>query len=481
MLSAVLNKAWKIGQRAGKKRCFLMCALTASCFAVNAAPSADTTAKAALYHAVAGNSLDVLIHTRPDQRLSNQNSLLEVLPQEAYFEAAMAWFMTRHADATIRFVEEAELGRAPLVHRGWLRLAEFHSAQGDQRLANHYFSQAEERSGSARTQSFAAYLKAQNFLADGDVEKAIKASRDIRADSSLQALVNLNIGSALINSGQTRSGLRRYLSVDDASSTPNGVLPMEVIKDHSALFSGNGWLIESRPDFGNSSLRRVRLNSIDANKALLGLGWTDISRKQDRQALAPWLHLTKGRQSDPAVQEAYLLAPFAYSRMGDYSRAIALYKKARSVYQLQMQQLKSTQYAAQSQQWLMRLAESTQGRIAEWPQHLRTALGATGAEAAFPALNQHDIASALEQYVQLRAMEQRASTWRERGIKLPTEVVRLLRNGRELQAQYADIINAAVVDQIKQERQRLEGFLNHAQYSLAESYQRLGQSPGRAP
>lgn len=476
MFEAVGNRVLKDGRRVGKN-CLAVLFLFAFSGSVWAQFSADTQARAGLYEAVAGNALDVLVHTDLSAPV---DPALSIQTHEAFIEAAIAWSMPRRADAVTRYMEEARSGDHSSIGLSWLKLAEYHIQGGNERLANHYLTLAEDAQLNNYGQGLLGYLQSQRALMNDDVDAAIKAGRSMKGDASFQALVDLNIASAMVNSGEVREGLRHYLKVDDAPRSTVAVLPMEVIKDHSALFSGNAWLIEGKPEYGNSSLRRVRMNSIDANKALLGLGWTDISRQEDKRALAPWLHLTEQRSSDPAVQEAHLLAPFALTRLGYHGRAINIYEQGVSLFKLELQQMKSTQYAVRSSQWMGRLAKTLDGRVAEWPEQLRAVLGHSAAEAVFPALNEPRVASALEQYLQLRTMELRAGEWRSQGLKLPAGGLRLLKNGRDLQEGYAAIVNAAVSEHLKNERARLEGFLNHAQYSLAESYQRLGQQSGGA-
>ncbi len=72
--------------------------------------------------------------------------------------------------------------------------------------------------------------------------------------------------------------------------------------------------------------QQVRLDSLDSNRALLGLGWAEMNRGNEKRALTAWRNILEQQQRNSAMNEARVGVPFLYARLGDLASAEGLYR-----------------------------------------------------------------------------------------------------------------------------------------------------------
>lgn len=159
--------------------------------------------------------------------------------------------------------------------------------------------------------------------------------------SGWASYARFNLGVALIRAGRFDEGRGHLEQVgvqDDISAEEQLAL-----RDRANVALGEALLRDAQdPDAAAVALRRVRLHGPYANRALLGLGWAEVDRGRDREALIPWSELNSsedGDGSDPAVQESLLAVPTALARLEAYAPAIVGYQKAIDAYEVEKQRL----------------------------------------------------------------------------------------------------------------------------------------------
>ncbi len=170
-----------------------------------------------------------------------------------------------------------------------------------------------------------AFLRAQILMANGDFAEAARILKELQGAKSLEGFSTYNLGIALLRGGKAAEG-RQYLDrtgrieSDDAATL--------AIKDKSNLVLGELLMSENSFEAAKEVLDRVRLAGPFSNRALLSSGWADASRDRFERALVPWTILSERAVTDPAVQEALLAVPYAYARLGVYSKAALMYGRA---------------------------------------------------------------------------------------------------------------------------------------------------------
>ncbi len=205
-----------------------------------------------------------------------------------------------------------------------------------------------------------------------------------------------NIGVALVRDGDLLQGAGM---LDSVGTMPAPTAELLALRDQANLAMGYGFL---RADHGATArplLKRVQLDGPYSNLALLGAGWAELApdgaRQQNlfrspvgcvedparvlpesllilrrpprgacdhertfktrvffdqapgagteteryRRALIPWQTLIRRNPADPAVQEALLAVPYAFSRLKGTDQAVEHYRNAISHYESERQHL----------------------------------------------------------------------------------------------------------------------------------------------
>jgi len=108
------------------------------------------------------------------------------------------------------------------------------------------------------------------------------------------------------------------------------------LRDRANLALGLAALQAGQPGRAQAVLQRVRLDSLHAPAALLGLGWALLEQGQPQQALAPWTALAERAQAaqqagagpSTAMLEARVALPQALADAGAWGPALARYEQA---------------------------------------------------------------------------------------------------------------------------------------------------------
>ncbi len=101
-----------------------------------------------------------------------------------------------------------------------------------------------------------------------------------------------NLGVALVKGGD---GVRGTALLDEIGRAPADNEEQRSLRDRANLALGVAALQDQRPDDARRLLERVRINSLHANKALLGFGWAAAAQKQPSLALVSWSELAEPR------------------------------------------------------------------------------------------------------------------------------------------------------------------------------------------
>jgi hypothetical protein len=278
--------------------------------------------------------------------------------QDHYFTAVTGLMVSQHFERVSRHADEAEVlrgglllsyglhreagevfasllekGAAPPVRdRAWFYLAKIRYQRG-------LSAQALEALASIGTHLPPALdeervlMHANLLMAGQDYAGAAKLLERLapRPDAGLYARYNLGV--ALIRSGDI-SGGRGWL--DDLGKSVSPQMPpteeYRSLRDQANLALGFASLQQDQPDAAWGYLQRVRLDGMQANKALLGYGWSLTAAKKHREALVPWTELLGRGAQDAAVLEARLAVPFSYAQLGAFGQALERYNQAIDFY-----------------------------------------------------------------------------------------------------------------------------------------------------
>ena len=138
------------------------------------------------------------------------------------------------------------------------------------------------------------------------------------------------------------------------------------MRDRANVALGFTALTEGDPKLARSYLERVRLKSLQSNKALLGFGWAADSLKDPKLALVPWLELAGRDVGDSAALEARIAVPYAYVKLGAYGQALERYNAAIAAFDQESKALKESIVALRSPKWIDTMIDANPGDEMGW-------------------------------------------------------------------------------------------------------------------
>jgi hypothetical protein len=155
----------------------------------------------------------------------------------------------------------------------------------------------------------------------------------------------------------------------------------------------------------------VRLTGPFSNRALLGSGWADASLERFRDALVPWTILSEGRVSDPAVEEAMLALPYAYGKLGVYSKAAVLYGKALETFGKEIDRLGASITSIREGKFLAALVREDIKQDPNWVVRLRELPETPETFYLLDLMASHDFQESLKNYLDLEELRKKLDSW----------------------------------------------------------------------
>jgi tetratricopeptide repeat protein len=406
--------------------------------------------------------------------------------QQRYFSAATDLMVSQHFARLPHHVDEAELLRGGLylsygMHREageiFARLIEKTTKPEVRDRAWYYLAkiryqrdlpgQAEEALAHVgdhlppELEEDRALLQANLLMARGAYADAAKVLQGLANNAKGGVYVRYNLGVALIKSGQVEQGTALLDQIGQAPAESDEMLSL---RDKANVALGFTALQHNDPDHATTYLERVRLSGMLANKALLGFGWAAATRKQPKEALVPWLELSKRSTTDAAVLEAKLAVPYAMGEIGAYSQSLELYNDAISVFERERANLDESIAAIHAGKLLQGLLERNAGEEEMgWFWNIDRLPKLPHAEHLIPVLARHDFQEAFKNYRDLLFLSKNLHEWQDKlGVYND-----MLANRRQAFAERLPKIRAkggsSGLDQLEQQRDELERELTWAE------------------
>jgi hypothetical protein len=356
--------------------------------------------------------------------------------QDHYFTAATTLMVSQHFGRVSQHSEEAEVLRGgillsyglhreagdiferliamgatpPTRDRAWFYLAKIRYQRG-------YLPEAENAlarigmSLAPELQEERGLLQAQLQMARGDYAAAATVLAALEKTAPDPRYVRYNLGVALIKSGDAAKGNALLNAVGVAYAENEEFRSM---RDRANVALGFAALADQQAPAARNYLERVRLKSIQANKALLGLGWAATSQKEFARALTPWLELAGRDLDDTAVLEAYIAIPYAYAELGAYSESAERYQQAIATFECEDKALNESIAEIRAGKLQAALVSSNPGEEMGWFWSVRDLPVMPHARHLSHVLAQHEFQEALKNYRDLQFLTGNLQTWRDK-------------------------------------------------------------------
>jgi hypothetical protein len=368
--------------------------------------------------------------------------------QEQYFTAITALMVSQHFQRVARHADEAEVLRGgmllsygmhreagevfarliekgappPVRDRAWFYLAKIRYQRG-------YLADAKDALGRidkplpGALEEERALLHANLLIALADYAGAVKVlsalggidlpRKGVEPGASGVPYARFNLGVALIKNGDAAQG---SALLDQIGSAPASDEEQRGLRDRANLALGFAALAQKQPEKARGFLERVRLNGLQANKALLGYGWAAAELKNPKQALVPWMELAQRDPHDAAALEARIAVPYAYAELGARGQALARYNQAIAAFERESRALDGSIASVRSGLLLTGLLERNPGSEMGWFWNIGTLPSASALPHAghlAPLLAQHEFQEAFKNYRDLQFLSRNLRGWSE--------------------------------------------------------------------
>jgi tetratricopeptide (TPR) repeat protein len=253
-----------------------------------------------------------------------------------------------------------------------------------------------------------AFLRALTLMANGRDADATPILRELQGVKDYEGFAGYNLGLALMRDGHELEG-RQFL--DRSGRIETNVPATLAIKDKSNLVLGEKLLKEDRYDGAKEVLDRVRLSGPFSNRALLGSGWADAFQGRFERALVPWSILSEREITDSAVQEALLAVPYAYAKLGVYSKAALLYGRALQAFGSEVDKLDASIGSIREGRFLQALVREELKQDANWVVKLRELPETPETYYLLDLMASHDFQESLKNYLDLEGLRKKMAGW----------------------------------------------------------------------
>lgn len=381
----------------------------------------------------------------------------------------LSFGMHDRAEAMYRSIAAANAD--PLdAGRAKLRLAEFEYERGYLDVARSSLLRAREKLPK-ELQFEWKDLYARVLMAQGRYNEAVSILEEISGSDDEQAFLRYNLGVALINDGRVAQG---RTALDRVGRHPGNSELIRSLRDRANVTLGWHFLQNQLGGSAKPVLARVRTEGPYSNRALLGIGWAELSPEGKRQtrgelsedkrliegsdfsslggllrrgylddpydragirsfrrttlarddesrlrrALVVWVELIDRDPQDPAVQEAWLAVPFALDRLGAHTQAVQYYEQAaerlEAARKRTIESIDAIKGGRMVETVLSREIEDESG----WEWELRDLPDAPETYALQTLIAEHRYAEALKQYRDVRLMARSLDSWKDRVVKM---------------------------------------------------------------
>ena len=313
------------------------------------------------------------------------------------------------------FARLIDKGASPTVRdRAWFFLAKIRYQRGYLPEAENALAQVENNLPTALEEE-RILLQANLLMSHGDYNGAadVLNSMSLKATSSRYA--RFNLGVALLKLRETPRSIARGTTIlDDVGRMRAENEEYRSLRDRANVALGFSALSEGDPTAARNYLQRVRLKSLQSNKALLGFGWAADSLKDPKLALVPWLELADRDVGDSAALEARIAVPYAFVKLGAYGQALERYNTAISAFEQENKALKESIVALRSTKWIDAMIEVNPGDEMGWFWRLGDLPDVPHAAHLSQVLAQHEFQEAFKNYRDLRFLAKNLDEWRDK-------------------------------------------------------------------
>jgi hypothetical protein len=315
-----------------------------------------------------------------------------------------------HREAGEIFAQLIDRSATPAVRdRAWFYLAKIRYQRGFMAEAEAAMARIEKNLPGALEED-RVLLQANLLLARGEYAAAAEVLKGPAAKADVGQYARYNLGVALVKGGEAKAGSEL---LDQLGTAPATTEELRNLRDKANVALGFTALQNQEPQLARGYLERVRLNSPNANKALLGFGWAAAEMKDAKLALVPWTELAARDPSDSAVLEARIAVPYAYAELGAFGQALDRYNEAVAEFEREGRALDETIAAIRGGKLVQGLADSNPGDEMGWFWNIRELPEMPHGRHLAQVMAQHEFQEAFKNWRDLQFLHRNLQRWQD--------------------------------------------------------------------
>lgn len=387
--------------------------------------------------------------------------------QWALANSYMSFGMRDRAEAIFRSLAATTTDREK-VGRAQLRVAEFEYQRGYLAEARATLYRMRETLPQALVLDWQDLL-ARVLMAEGRYGDAVEVLTDLNNSDRQSPYTRYNLAVALINDGRAAQG---RTVMDKVGRMSPEDMEKYALRDRANLSLGYNFLQGEQGGTAKPIFLRVRSEGPFSNRALLGLGWTELAPQGERvskvqvgdekpdatpfstfstlgvllrpgfaeedifkraglssfrlkkaskadeealrRALVPWVELISRDPMDTAVQEAWLAIPFTLDRLGAYTQALNYYERAIEVLENARTRMNAAMTSIRQGRMVETIVRRESDSEAGWEWKLLDLPDAQETYFLQNLLAQHQFQEPLKNYRDVRMMSRSLESWAKR-------------------------------------------------------------------
>jgi len=367
-------------------------------------------------------ALNAILVAQKQDLLPNHKQSARLVSGEIYLELGML----QHAKQIFNQLLNQDDVKNELLNRLEFYLGKIQYRQGELGLAESSLEKIyNSLNQSLRDQSL--IMLSNIAQSNQQKEKARKWLNLVSRQSELYLISRYNLGLSWLRDGdiyqatsllgELTSNKNSIINDIDIKEESFGHELSRNIQDKANIALGFYHLTHKSYEQARHYLLAVRLDSINTNKALLGMGWSYLESGSIDKALTHWQELKSKDARDLAVQESMLAIPFAYQKASGKQQALDGFLDASLIYQKQIRLIddlielveKGMLFEENVNEWL--LTQSSQ--LNDDTLKDSKLLSKNVDYYLFELLSQHQFNQGFKRYQKLEVMRSMLSRWEQ--------------------------------------------------------------------
>ncbi len=212
--------------------------------------------------------------------------------------------------------------------RAWFYLGKLAWRRGDNQASNDALAKMDPQYAGPLADE-GHYLRAMQALVLGQQQVASAALQSMQAACPFKPYYYYNLGTVRVQDKDWAGAAQAFRQVAHLGcKNEEGA----ALRDKASTAAGFASLATGNSGQAAEDFLAVRLHGPEADRALLGYGWSHANEGDFDKALVPWQALSARSLVSASARESLLAVPYAYEQLQRPSTALALYQSAAEHY-----------------------------------------------------------------------------------------------------------------------------------------------------